>query len=316
MKLLGQLGIDLRLLIAQAVNFLILLAILGRYLYPPIIESIEDRERKGREIEEGRQAVDEERKKADREAVAKLLRADERARAAIIDAERAAKELRRQQVAKSAEEFDKIIMQAQRKAEEQKVAYLTEARGEIYSLARDAVQRLIRGAHGATADRSLRRDLELEIERRDWSEVRDLLKTRRPGKQELSVASEYLSRRFGPLPLSDRDLEKAIASRTPEELSKVLSEASSRPISVGADDFEGLKKAVRPKALIVAAFPVAIEELERLTEALERKIGIELSFELKIDRDVLGGASIEIAGVRLDGTLAGRLKRLISARTA
>ncbi len=316
MNLLGRLGIDLRLLIAQTVNFLILLAVLGRYLYPPIIKSIEEREKKERDIDEERRAIDEKRASAEREAAAERKRADEKARSIIIDAERTAKELRREQAAKIAEEFDKAITQAQRKAEERKTAYLTEARGEIYALAKDTVSRLIRGVHGAEVDRLLRRDLEKEIEKRDWSEVRRLLVARRPGKEELSAAAEYIYRRYGPVPLTERDLEKAIACRTPDELQKVLYEASSVLVQVEPEDFEGLRKAVRPRALVVAAFPLAGEELERLVSALERKMGLELSAELKIDRDVLGGASIEIAGVRLDGTLAGRLKRLVFARTA
>ena len=45
-SLLTQLGIDWKLLIAQIINFLVLLAILYKFLYKPVFKILHDREEK------------------------------------------------------------------------------------------------------------------------------------------------------------------------------------------------------------------------------------------------------------------------------
>ena len=41
--LFGALGLDLRLLIIQALAFLVLVAILGKFVYPALVKAIDDR---------------------------------------------------------------------------------------------------------------------------------------------------------------------------------------------------------------------------------------------------------------------------------
>ena len=46
MELLSKLGIDWKLLLAQIINFVILLFVLRKFLYKPVIKMLEDREKK------------------------------------------------------------------------------------------------------------------------------------------------------------------------------------------------------------------------------------------------------------------------------
>ena len=50
MEIFEKLGIDVKLVIAQLVNFFILLYVLKRFAYKPVLKILEDRERK---IEKG-----------------------------------------------------------------------------------------------------------------------------------------------------------------------------------------------------------------------------------------------------------------------
>jgi len=56
MEILGKLGIDIHLLIAQIINFIILLFILNKFVYKPILKEIEEKNiednKKQKELEE------------------------------------------------------------------------------------------------------------------------------------------------------------------------------------------------------------------------------------------------------------------------
>jgi len=52
MEFLGKIGVDFKLLIAQIINFLVLLWLLKILLYKPILKRLEERAKKAREIEE------------------------------------------------------------------------------------------------------------------------------------------------------------------------------------------------------------------------------------------------------------------------
>jgi len=56
MEILGKLGIDIHLLIAQIINFVILLFILNKFVYKPILKEIEEKNiednKKQKELEE------------------------------------------------------------------------------------------------------------------------------------------------------------------------------------------------------------------------------------------------------------------------
>ena len=59
-ELLTKLGIDLKLLVAQIVNFLILLLVLYKFAYGPIVAMLEKRQKK---IEKGLKEAEEAHKK-------------------------------------------------------------------------------------------------------------------------------------------------------------------------------------------------------------------------------------------------------------
>ncbi|KKS92777.1 MAG: ATP synthase subunit b [Parcubacteria group bacterium GW2011_GWE2_43_12] len=75
MELLTKLGIDWKLLIAQAVNFLIVLAVLYRFLYKPLLKFLDERKRRiesslteAKRIESELKNLEQKRIESDREA--------------------------------------------------------------------------------------------------------------------------------------------------------------------------------------------------------------------------------------------------------
>lgn len=82
--ILGALGIDWRLLVLQLVAFLILVALLGKFVYPWLMKSVDERQKN---IEEAEKASVEAKKAAEsnKEEVAQLLAEARKEAAEIVD---------------------------------------------------------------------------------------------------------------------------------------------------------------------------------------------------------------------------------------
>lgn len=112
MEILDKLGINGKIFLAQVVNFFLLLYILKRFLYEPLLKIMKDREIK---IKEG-------------------LRNADKAEKRIQEIENDAKK----QLEKTAGEADKILEKAHVEAEEHKVDLLREAQEEVTRMKEEA----------------------------------------------------------------------------------------------------------------------------------------------------------------------------------
>jgi F-type H+-transporting ATPase subunit b len=121
--LLGALGIDGRLFVTQLIAFLVLLFILKKWVFPPIIRSIDKRQESidltVREAAEARAALEKAESKAGdilaearKEAEAVLARTQEEAQRAISESEAKAKERAEQIVADARTQLDSDVKKA------------------------------------------------------------------------------------------------------------------------------------------------------------------------------------------------------------
>lgn len=121
MTLLGSLGIDLRLLAAQLVNFTLLVWILKKFLYRPVIESIARRERELDDARDARTRLDAAGETAKKIAAETVRQAKDRAAAIIREAETIAAQTSAQSLREQQEDAAarKLREQSRLKAEEQ-----------------------------------------------------------------------------------------------------------------------------------------------------------------------------------------------------
>ncbi len=116
MRFLGSIGIDIRLLIAQMINFGILLWLLSRFIYRPIIKRIEEDEaeldaaQKQQEVLKKEQQEFEEQKRKD------LKSTRDRYQSIIEEAETIGKEIGQKSRDKMEKEGEDILKQAQLQA--------------------------------------------------------------------------------------------------------------------------------------------------------------------------------------------------------
>lgn len=144
MDIFAKLGIDWKLLIAQAVNFGILFWVLRRYAYKPMLDFLESRSAR---IDKGlKDAETAQAKLASMEEKEKqvLVEARNEARSIITLAETSAKKRDADRLKETEEKTKRFLDDARIKIEEEKQKILTEAKQEIAEIVALSVEKILK----------------------------------------------------------------------------------------------------------------------------------------------------------------------------
>jgi F-type H+-transporting ATPase subunit b len=164
MEILAKLGIDWRLLIAQIVNFAILLFVLHRFAYRPMLDLMEKRTRR---IEKGLEDAEESRKKlaeAGEKEKEILDRARAEAKALLERAEELGKKNREKALQEAQAEAARLIAVAEKKMEAEKAKLIAEAKAEIAEVVMAATEKILGEKLDADKDKELVRKALQEVE--------------------------------------------------------------------------------------------------------------------------------------------------------
>lgn len=140
---LGTLGINLKIFLAQLLNFAIVLLVLWKWAYKPIVKLLEERQEK---IEHGvKQADDVEKRVQDLERERHEVMATAKSDAAKVleDVRVTADERKKELLAKAKEEVKGVVAQGKAQLEAQKVQMIQEAREEIAAIAVEAARKIL-----------------------------------------------------------------------------------------------------------------------------------------------------------------------------
>lgn len=140
---LGTLGINLKIFLAQLLNFGVVLFVLWRWAYKPILKILEERQAK---IERGvKQAEDVEKRVQDleREQEEVIKKAKTEAVKVLEQAHEKAEERRKELLAKAKDEVQGIVIQGKAQLESQKEQMVRDAREEIAQIAVEAARRIL-----------------------------------------------------------------------------------------------------------------------------------------------------------------------------
>lgn len=157
-ELLTKLGIDWKLLIAQVVNFLILLFVLWKFAYGPVLAMLEKRQKK---IEKGLTDADEAHKKLaeSEEKQQEILRkARTEAKDIVEKAHDQAEKAKSEIAAESKAQAEKIIAGAKAEIEQEKQKTIAEIKAEIGGLVALAAEKIIDEKLDASKDKKLIED--------------------------------------------------------------------------------------------------------------------------------------------------------------
>lgn len=155
MEVFAKLGVDWKLLLAQAVNFGILFFVLKHYAYRPMLDFLEKRTER---IEQGlKDAEAAQVKLAEMGEKEKgvLITARNEAKAIVAAAEEAAKKRDALRLAETEAKTKKFLEDAQMKIEEEKQRILSEAKQEIAVMVVAGVEQVLKEKVDAAKDKGL-----------------------------------------------------------------------------------------------------------------------------------------------------------------
>jgi len=130
-----KLGLDLKLLFAQAVNFLIVFWILKRFVFSKIVRFMEERRRYIQEGIEQKEKAEREMERVEEVRKIKISQAKKEADEVIKKAQKVIEEKREEILNEAKRRAEEIKEKAKREAEQQKQEKIKEAREEIKRIA-------------------------------------------------------------------------------------------------------------------------------------------------------------------------------------
>ena len=143
MEILANLGVDGRILLAQIVNFFILLWVLNRFVYRPLLAFLEKRTAT---IEQGLEDAKQARQQLDTasEEVKKIhAEAQQEAKALIVQAETVAKQQRELAVIETKTKIDQMLALGEKQLTEERTKMLAEVKGELAQLVVVATEKVL-----------------------------------------------------------------------------------------------------------------------------------------------------------------------------
>ena len=148
---------DLRpgLTIWTAITFLLLVVLLSKFAWGPIVRMLDERERTIREAIEQAKKERAEAERALAEQKATLAAAQREAADLAQKSKQEVEALRADLTAKARKEADDLVAQARKQIQEEKSKALAELKGQVADLAIDAARRLIQSSLDEKSQRAL-----------------------------------------------------------------------------------------------------------------------------------------------------------------
>lgn len=138
-----------------AITFLVLIAVLAKFAFGPIVRMLDERERT---IRDAIESAKKERGEAERmlaEQTAALTAAQREAAALAQQSRQEVEAMRADLTAKARQEAEELIAASRRQIQEEKAKALAELRGQVADLAIDAARRLIKSSLDEKSQRAL-----------------------------------------------------------------------------------------------------------------------------------------------------------------
>ncbi|MFA4890923.1 MAG: F0F1 ATP synthase subunit B [Candidatus Gracilibacteria bacterium] len=144
MDLIDKLGIDLKLLIAQAVNFLILLVILTKLVYKPILKLLDKRKKMIEQNVEDTKKIEERLTKIEEEKEKIISDASKKAMEAIEKAKKEAEEEKQKILMNAKKEISSLAERYRAQLQEEKKQLTQEVKAEVAALIIASSEKILR----------------------------------------------------------------------------------------------------------------------------------------------------------------------------
>ena len=131
MELLTTLGIDWKLLIAQLVNFGLLIVILTYLVYRPILRVLDARREKARKTVEDAEAAEKQRRSFEQFRAEQMRKVDQEMRKFLEDAKKQAEAARREILDSAQREAEHMLARAKQQLDEERTKLVSSVQGSL-----------------------------------------------------------------------------------------------------------------------------------------------------------------------------------------
>lgn len=141
--LLNLFGVDWRLLIAQLVNFLVVVGVLWFFALKPLTQTMQKR---NDEISKGlsdAKAAEERLEQVEKEVKDKLITTKGDAASILEEAKKISEETKQENLAKTKEEVSKLIEKAKEQIASEKDSMISEIKGEVSGMVVTALEKIL-----------------------------------------------------------------------------------------------------------------------------------------------------------------------------
>lgn len=128
---LGTLGVNWRLFVAQLINFLVVVFVLWRWAWKPLVKLLDDRSRRIEQSLADAKKIEEEMRRLNQTRANTLRDAEREAQAVITEARAVAAREREETIVRTRAEVDKTLRDAKEVIRAEKTTMLAEARAEL-----------------------------------------------------------------------------------------------------------------------------------------------------------------------------------------
>ncbi|MBI3888974.1 F0F1 ATP synthase subunit B [Candidatus Saccharibacteria bacterium] len=139
----GALGIDITMLVLQAIAFLILVVLLGKFVYPVLIKAVDDRQEKIEESVKAAQAAEEKAESAQENIAALLKEARKEAKEIVTTAKDEATAMVEASDKKAKQRSEKIVADAHEQIEKDVIAARKALHNDTIELVALATEKVI-----------------------------------------------------------------------------------------------------------------------------------------------------------------------------
>jgi F-type H+-transporting ATPase subunit b len=140
---MDELGLNLPVLIAQLVNFFLLLVLLRIFLYKPILEMLD---RRAQRIREGVEAADQSKEhasQAESDVAKQIDEARQQSQALVAQAQEAANRIQEESRSQARQEAETLLERARNEIQLERDQAIAELRGEFADLTVSAAEKVI-----------------------------------------------------------------------------------------------------------------------------------------------------------------------------
>lgn len=286
-----SLGIDLRLIIAQIINFGLLLFLLTKFLYKPILKILDERKKKIAESLVSAQKIEAERAKIEEEKQKELERAKEAGREVMEEMKIEAGKQREETLKKAREEAEKIVQKAKEQLVLEKAKLQEELKAVAASLAITLAEKFLKGKIGRE-------------EREEFL------------KQSLEKLREKIPQRvsFSGLPTDESLGKRKISPQAAKLALEFLSFLKrTQNLKLLPEILGRLEEQIFIPAQVVIAAALKPEEQQKIVDTLEEIFGKGLKIKFRVEPKIVGGMIVKVGDKVFDNSLLGKTREFKEA---